>query len=44
MVTMPLAGWLTDKDGPRQIRAGRPGVIALGMGVFTQPTDTTSYV
>jgi EmrB/QacA subfamily drug resistance transporter len=44
MVTMPLAGRLTDKMGPGKFVLGGLALIALGMGVFTQLTDTTSYV
>ena len=44
MVTMPLAGRLTDKMGPGKFVLGGLLLIAAGMGVFTQLTDTTSYV
>jgi EmrB/QacA subfamily drug resistance transporter len=44
MVTMPIAGRLTDKMGPGKFVLGGLLLIALGMGVFTQLTDTTSYV
>jgi EmrB/QacA subfamily drug resistance transporter len=44
MVTMPVAGRLTDKTGPGKFVLGGLVLIAAGMGVFTQLTDTTSYV
>src|SRR6478609_3421298 len=44
MVTMPIAGRLTDKMGPGKFVLGGLALIAVGMGVFTQITDTTSYV
>ncbi|MET0862959.1 MAG: DHA2 family efflux MFS transporter permease subunit [Nakamurella sp.] len=44
MVTMPIAGRLTDKMGPGKFVLGGLVLIAAGMGVFTQLTDTTSYV
>jgi EmrB/QacA subfamily drug resistance transporter len=44
MLTMPLAGRLTDKMGPGKFVLGGIALIAVGMGVFTQITDTTSYV
>src|SRR6478609_9018773 len=44
MVTMPVAGRLTDKMGPGKFVLGGLVLIAAGMGVFTQLTDTTSYV
>ena len=43
MLTMPIAGRLTDKMGPGKFVLGGIALIALGMGVFTQITDTTSY-
>jgi len=43
MVTMPIAGRLTDKMGPGKFVLGGLVLIAAGMGVFTQLTDTTSY-
>ena len=44
MLTMPIAGRLTDKMGPGKFVLGGLALIAIGMGVFTQLTDTTSYV
>jgi len=44
MLTMPIAGRLTDKMGPGKFVLGGLALIAVGMGVFTQLTDTTSYV
>ena len=44
MLTMPIAGRLTDKMGPGKFVLGGIVLIAVGMGVFTQITDTTSYV
>jgi EmrB/QacA subfamily drug resistance transporter len=43
MVTMPIAGRLTDKMGPGKFVLVGLLLIAAGMGVFTQLTDTTSY-
>ena len=43
MLTMPIAGRLTDKMGPGKFVLAGIGLIAIGMGVFTQITDTTSY-
>jgi len=43
MLTMPLAGRLTDKMGPGKFVLIGITLIAIGMGVFTQITDTTSY-
>jgi EmrB/QacA subfamily drug resistance transporter len=43
MLTMPIAGRLTDKMGPGKFVLGGIALIAVGMGVFTQITDTTSY-
>ena len=43
MVTMPVAGRLTDKMGPGKFVLVGLLLIAAGMGVFTQLTDTTSY-
>lgn len=43
MLTMPIAGRLTDKMGPGKFVIGGIALIAAGMGVFTQITDTTSY-
>ena len=43
MVTMPIAGVLADRIGPGKIVMTGIGVIVVGMSVFTQLTDTTSY-
>ncbi len=44
MLTMPIAGRLTDRRGPGGLVLGGILLIAVGMGVFTQVTATTSYV
>jgi EmrB/QacA subfamily drug resistance transporter len=44
MLTMPLSGKLTDRIGPGRLVLGGIVLIAAGMAVFTQVTDTTSYV
>ena len=44
MITMPIAGILADRIGPGKIVMTGIGVIVVGMSVFTQLTDTTSYV
>ena len=44
MLTMPIAGRLTDKMGPGKLVLGGIGLIAIGMGVFTQVGADTSYV
>ncbi len=41
MLTMPLAGRLTDKMGPGRFVLGGLALISAGMVVFTQITDTT---
>ena len=41
MLTMPIAGRLTDKMGPGKFVLGGLALIAAGMVVFTQITDTT---
>jgi len=43
MLTMPLAGKLTDKTGPGKLVLGGIVLIAAGMGVFTQIGADTSY-
>ena len=43
MLLGPIAGRLTDKMGPGKFVLGGIALIAVGMGVFTQITDTTSY-
>ncbi|TDD71618.1 DHA2 family efflux MFS transporter permease subunit [Jiangella aurantiaca] len=43
MVTMPMAGRLTDKTGPGKLVLGGIVLIALGMGTFTQLEADTSY-
>ncbi len=43
MLTMPLAGLLADKIGPGKIVMTGIVLITIGMSVFTQVTDTTSY-
>jgi EmrB/QacA subfamily drug resistance transporter len=44
MVTMPLAGRLTDKIGPGKLVLPGIVLIAAGMAVFTQVTADSSYV
>jgi EmrB/QacA subfamily drug resistance transporter len=44
MLTMPMAGRLTDRIGPGKLVLPGIVLIALGMGVFTQVTADTSYV
>lgn len=44
MLMMPIAGRLTDKAGPGKLVLGGIVLIAIGMGVFTQVTATSSYV
>ena len=36
MLTMPIAGMLTDKIGPGKIVLAGIAVIVVGMGMFTQ--------
>jgi EmrB/QacA subfamily drug resistance transporter len=43
MLTMPAAGVLADRIGPGKIVMAGIVVITLGMAMFTQLTDTTSY-
>jgi EmrB/QacA subfamily drug resistance transporter len=43
MVTMPIAGRLTDKIGPGKLVLGGIVLIAIGMGTFTQLEADTSY-
>lgn len=43
MVTMPIAGLLADKIGPGKIVMTGIVLITIGMSVFTQISDTTSY-
>jgi EmrB/QacA subfamily drug resistance transporter len=44
MLTMPIAGRLTDKIGPGKLVLAGIVLIATGMGVFTQVTAGSSYV
>jgi EmrB/QacA subfamily drug resistance transporter len=44
MLSMPIAGKLTDKMGPGRFVLSGIVLIALGMGVFTQIGADTSYV
>ncbi|MFY1687800.1 DHA2 family efflux MFS transporter permease subunit [Plantactinospora sp. WMMB782] len=44
MLTMPIAGRLTDRTGPGRLVLTGIVVIALGLGVFTQITADTSYL
>jgi EmrB/QacA subfamily drug resistance transporter len=44
MLTMPIAGRLTDKIGPGKLVLSGIALIAAGMGVFTQVGADTSYV
>ncbi len=43
MLSMPIAGKLTDKMGPGKFVLAGIVLIALGMGVFTQLSDQTAY-
>ncbi len=43
MVTMPIAGRITDKAGPGKLVLGGIVLIAVGMGTFTQLESDTSY-
>jgi EmrB/QacA subfamily drug resistance transporter len=43
MITMPIAGILADRIGPGKIVLTGIATIVVGMAVFTQLTDTTSY-
>jgi EmrB/QacA subfamily drug resistance transporter len=43
MVTMPIAGMLADRIGPGKVVLAGISTIVVGMAVFTQLTDTTSY-
>ncbi|TDC49610.1 DHA2 family efflux MFS transporter permease subunit [Jiangella ureilytica] len=43
MVTMPIAGRITDKAGPGKLVLGGIVLIAIGMGTFTQLEADTSY-
>jgi EmrB/QacA subfamily drug resistance transporter len=43
MLTMPIAGRLTDRIGPGKLVLGGIGVILVGMAVFTQIDASTSY-
>ncbi|TDE12223.1 DHA2 family efflux MFS transporter permease subunit [Jiangella asiatica] len=43
MITMPIAGRLTDKTGPGKLVLGGIVLIAAGMTTFTQLTADTSY-
>ena len=43
MLTMPIAGRLTDKIGPGKLVLGGIVLIAAGMAVFTQITASTHY-
>jgi len=43
MITMPIAGILADRIGPGKVVLAGITTIVVGMSVFTQLTDTTSY-
>ena len=43
MITMPIAGMLADRIGPGKVVLTGISVIVVGMAVFTQLSDTTSY-
>ncbi|HVV18381.1 MAG TPA: MFS transporter, partial [Pseudonocardiaceae bacterium] len=44
MLTMPIAGRLTDRIGPGKLVLGGIVLIAAGMAVFTQVTASSSYL
>jgi EmrB/QacA subfamily drug resistance transporter len=44
MLTMPIAGRLTDKIGPGKLVLGGIVLIAAGLAAFTQVTASSSYV
>jgi EmrB/QacA subfamily drug resistance transporter len=44
MVTMPIAGRLTDKIGPGKLVLAGIALIAIGLSVFTQVAADSSYV
>lgn len=43
MITMPIAGLLADRIGPGKVVLTGVATVTLGMAMFTQLTDTTSY-
>jgi EmrB/QacA subfamily drug resistance transporter len=43
MLTMPVAGMLSDRIGPGKIVLAGVSTITVGMALFTQVTDTTPY-
>jgi EmrB/QacA subfamily drug resistance transporter len=43
MITMPIAGMLADRIGPGKIVMTGIVLITIGMGLFTQLSDDTSY-
>jgi EmrB/QacA subfamily drug resistance transporter len=43
MVTMPIAGMLSDRIGPGKIVLAGITTITIGMAAFTQVTDSTPY-
>ena len=43
MLTMPLAGVLADRIGPGKVVLTGMTLVTIGMAMFTQLTDTTSY-
>jgi EmrB/QacA subfamily drug resistance transporter len=43
MLTMPLAGVLADRIGPGKVVLTGMVLVTIGMGMFIQLTDTTSY-
>ncbi|HEY9564129.1 MAG TPA: DHA2 family efflux MFS transporter permease subunit [Nocardioides sp.] len=43
MITMPIAGLLADKRGPGKVVLVGIVLVTLGMGMFTQVDESTSY-
>ncbi|GAB2868887.1 DHA2 family efflux MFS transporter permease subunit [Nocardioides pacificus] len=43
MITMPIAGFLADKKGPGKVVLAGISTVTLGMAMFTQLEEDTSY-